>query len=141
MLSKENAGTGPPGGKSRWANKPFVLTTPERTHGLADERVAARASGLARAYAVHPERFLSGAPHPPASPVEVWIKAPVTQSREEISGGVATPGGVLDHPGPEAYYRVTVPAFDRNDDVPRDGHDVLAGEGGSGDMVSRSRRR
>ena len=71
-------------------------------HGLADERVAARASVLARAYAAHPERFLSGAPHPPARPVEVWINPPVIQPREETSGGVATRGGVLDHPRPEA---------------------------------------
>src|SRR5215813_1958655 len=102
MLSKENAGTGPPGGKSRWANKPFVLTTPERTHGLADERVAARASVLARAYAVHPERFLSGAPHPPAHPVEVWINPPQTRATEETSDLAATRGGVLDHLRPEA---------------------------------------
>ena len=78
-----------------------LLTPADVHHGLADERVAARASVLARAYAAHPERFLSGAPHPPARPVEVWINPPVTQPREETSGGVATRGGVLDHPRPE----------------------------------------
>jgi len=75
---------------------------PDVHHGLAEERVAARASVVARAYAAHPERFLSGAPHPPARPVEVWINPPVTQPREETSGGVATRGGILDHPRPEA---------------------------------------
>src|SRR5262245_25135932 len=79
-----------------------LLTPADVHHGLADERVAARASVLARAYAAHPERFLSGEPHPPARPVEVWINRPVTQPREETSGGVATRGGVLDHPRPEA---------------------------------------
>ena len=46
------------------------------THGLAEQRVAARATVLATAYAAHPERFPAGLPHPPARPVEVWINPP-----------------------------------------------------------------
>jgi putative transposase len=42
-------------------------------HGLAEQRVAGRATVLAAAYAAHPERFPAGFPHPPARPVEVWI--------------------------------------------------------------------
>jgi putative transposase len=60
------------------------LRTPADVHhGLAEERVAARAAVLARAYAAYPERFPSGAPHPPARPVEVWINPPTTRETEE----------------------------------------------------------
>jgi hypothetical protein len=45
-------------------------------HGLAEQRVAARAIVLAAAYAAHPERFPAGLPHPAAQPVEVWINPP-----------------------------------------------------------------
>src|SRR5215471_10610696 len=47
-----------------------LLTPADVPHGLADQRVAARAAVLATAYAAHPERFPAGPPHPPASPVE-----------------------------------------------------------------------
>jgi putative transposase len=57
-----------------------LLTPADVHHGLAEERVAARAAALAMAYAAHPERFPSGAPHPPARPVEVWINPPKTSS-------------------------------------------------------------
>ncbi len=53
-----------------------LLTPADVHHGLAEERVAARAAVLTRAYAAHPERFPCGAPHPPARPVEVWINPP-----------------------------------------------------------------
>jgi putative transposase len=45
-------------------------------HGVAEQRVAARATALAMAYAAHPERFSGGLPKPPAPPVEVWINQP-----------------------------------------------------------------
>jgi len=45
-------------------------------HGLAEQRVAARARTLAAAHAAHPERFPAGPPKPPALPVEVWINPP-----------------------------------------------------------------
>jgi putative transposase len=57
-----------------------LLTPADVHHGLAEKRVAARAAALAMAYAAHPERFPSGAPHPPARPVEVWINPPKTSS-------------------------------------------------------------
>ena len=53
------------------------LLTPYDVHfGLAEHRVAARGGVLATAYAMHPERFPAGPPHPPARPVEVWINRP-----------------------------------------------------------------
>ena len=45
-------------------------------YGLAEQRVAARATVLATAYAAHPERFPRGLPQPPARPMEVWINPP-----------------------------------------------------------------
>ena len=45
-------------------------------YGLAEQRVAARATVLAAAYAAHPERFSGGLPQPPARPTEVWINPP-----------------------------------------------------------------
>jgi putative transposase len=89
-----------------------LLTPADVHHGLAEERVVARAAALARAYATHPERFLHGAPHPPARPVEVWINPPQTRAREEASGRAATRGDVLDHPRPRHYSRLTVPTLD-----------------------------
>jgi len=50
-----------------------LLTPADVHHGLAEQRVAGRATVLAAAYAAHPERFPAGFPHPPARPVEVWI--------------------------------------------------------------------
>jgi putative transposase len=53
------------------------LLTPEDVHlGRAATRIAARADVLARAYAVHPERFVRGVPQPNATPSAVWINAP-----------------------------------------------------------------
>jgi len=53
------------------------LLTPHDVHfGLAEQRVAARATVLATAYAVHPERFPRGLPRPPARPEAVWINPP-----------------------------------------------------------------
>ena len=53
-----------------------LLTPADVHHGLAEQRVAARARVLAAAHAVHPERFPAGPPQPPALPVEVWINPP-----------------------------------------------------------------
>jgi putative transposase len=59
------------------------LLTPADVHsGLAEERMAARATVLAAAYATHPERFPGGIPQPRACPQEVWInrhRMPVTE--------------------------------------------------------------
>ena len=65
-----------------------LLTPADVHHGLAEQRVAARATVLATAYATHPERFPAGLPHPPARPAEVWINPPKTRATE----------GTLDSP-------------------------------------------
>jgi putative transposase len=60
------------------------LLTPADVHyGLAKQRLAARATVLATAYAAHPERFPAGRPHPPARPLEVWINPPKPRATEE----------------------------------------------------------
>jgi putative transposase len=59
-----------------------LLTPADVHHGLAEQRVAARATVLATAYAAHPERFSGGLPQPPARPVEVWINRPKTRATE-----------------------------------------------------------
>ncbi len=62
------------------------LLTPHDVHyGFAEERVAARATVLAAAYAAHPERFPGGLPQPPACPTEVWINPPKTLVRSPES--------------------------------------------------------
>jgi putative transposase len=74
------------------------LLTPHDVHfGLAEQRVAARATVLATAYAVHPERFPRGFPRPPARPEAVWINPPKPPTAEETRGLAATRRGVLDH--------------------------------------------
>ena len=53
-----------------------LLTPADVHHGLAEQRVGARATVLATAYAAHPERFPAGPPRPPVCPMEVWINPP-----------------------------------------------------------------
>jgi putative transposase len=60
-----------------------LLTPYDVHHGLAEQRVAARAAVLATAYGVHPERFPGGLPQPPARPTEVWINPPKPRATEE----------------------------------------------------------
>jgi putative transposase len=60
-----------------------LLTPSDVHHGLAEQRVTARAAVLASAYAAHPERFPAGLPHPPARPSEVWINPPKLRATEE----------------------------------------------------------
>jgi hypothetical protein len=52
------------------------LTPADVHHGLAQQRVTARATVLAIAYAAHPERFPAGPPAPAPMPTEVWINRP-----------------------------------------------------------------
>ncbi len=73
-----------------------LLTPADVHHGLAEQRVAARAAVLATAYAAHPERFPAGPPHPPECPVDVWINRPKTRAMEETGGGAPACGGALD---------------------------------------------
>ena len=91
-----------------------LLTAADVHHGLAEQRVATRATVLATAYAAHPERFPAGLPLPPAGPDEVWINSPKTRATEETRGLAATRGGVLDHARPGSYSRPTVPTFTRS---------------------------
>ena len=64
-----------------------LLTPHDVHHGLADQRVAARAVVLATAHAARPERFPRGLPRPPACPTEVWINPPATGSTEIAPDG------------------------------------------------------
>jgi putative transposase len=71
------------------------LLTPADVHqGLAAQRVAARATVLATAYATHPERFSGGLPQPPACPQEVWINRPGMPVTEEASSVIACDAAV-----------------------------------------------
>jgi hypothetical protein len=63
-------------------------------YGLAEQRVAARASVLATAYAAPPERFPGGLPQPRACPQEVWINRPRTPVTEEASSAIACEAAV-----------------------------------------------
>ncbi len=66
------------------------LLTPADVHrGLADQRIAGRATVLAAVYAAHPERFPGGLPQPRACPQEVWINRPRTAATEEASFAIA----------------------------------------------------
>ena len=58
-----------------------LLTPADVHHGLAEQRIAARTTVLAAAYAARPERFPGGLPQPRACPQEVWINQPKTGSR------------------------------------------------------------
>jgi putative transposase len=62
-----------------------LLTPSDVHHGLAEQRMAARAAVLATAYGAHPERFPGGPPQPPACPTEVWINRPQTLGRSHAA--------------------------------------------------------
>ncbi len=59
------------------------LLTPAIVHrGEAVATIAARQQVLMAAYQLHPERFVRGAPTPPALPPAVWINPPATTEPE-----------------------------------------------------------
>ena len=59
------------------------LLTPFDVHyGLAVKRTEQRALVLQKAFEANPERFVRGAPKPPAVPKEVWINKPRTRKDE-----------------------------------------------------------
>jgi putative transposase len=60
-----------------------LLTPHDVHHGLAAQRIQARAAVLAAAYAARPERFPAGAPRAQATPTAVWINPPKTFSEEQ----------------------------------------------------------
>ena len=74
-----------------------LLTPYDVHHGLAEQRVAARATVRAAAYAPHPERFSSGLPQPPACPTEVWIQP--TQRPAALARIIEDPALRLAHAG------------------------------------------
>jgi putative transposase len=74
-----------------------LLTPADVHHGLAEQRVAARATVLATAYAAHPERFRRGLPRPPACPQAVWINRPRTYVTEEAPSAISREAAVSFH--------------------------------------------
>jgi putative transposase len=76
-----------------------LLTPHDMHHGMADERVAARAGVLAAAYAAHPERFPGGLPQPSTCPREVWINRPSTRVTEDAPCTIAREAAVSFHAG------------------------------------------
>jgi len=74
-----------------------LLTPATVHHGQAPRVRAARQQVLQAAYTAHPERFVRGAPQPPALPAAVWINPPartavptpsVSDARTERAGPV-----------------------------------------------------
>jgi putative transposase len=62
------------------------LLTPETVHaGRAKEIQRGRARVLLGAHAMHPERFVRGAPTPPTIPTEVWINQPARSIEPEAA--------------------------------------------------------
>ena len=61
-----------------------LLTPHDLHHGLAPLRVHQRAATLTAAYAVHPERFSRGVPHPPAIPTAAWINKPLPHPSRQV---------------------------------------------------------
>ena len=88
-----------------------LLTPHDVHHGLADQRVAARATTLATAYAIHPERFPRGLPQPPARPEAVWINAPKPPASGNIAGSRHRAAVSLTTRDPGRYSRPTVPTL------------------------------
>jgi putative transposase len=74
-----------------------LLTPADVHHGLAEQRVAARATVLATAYAIHPKRFPAGRPHPPACPAAVWINRPKVSP--PLPMALSAPPSMLAHAG------------------------------------------
>jgi len=56
-----------------------LFTPADVHHGRTDRLLAARAGVLAGAYAVHPDRFVTGPPRPRPVPAEVWINRPLQE--------------------------------------------------------------
>ena len=87
-----------------------LLTPADVHHGVAEQRVAARATVLATAYATHPERFPAGLPHPPARPVEVWINRPKARATEKASTPIFAGSAILDPLRASSYAQSTLDA-------------------------------
>ena len=82
----------------------LALQKPVTVHlGAAEQVVARRQQVLNRAYAVHPERFVRGAPTVPQPPAEVWINQP--QQEQPNCSAVARPAASEGEPGAQAPSR------------------------------------
>jgi len=80
-----------------------LLTPYDVHHGLAEQRVAARATVLALAYRAHPERFPAGRPMPAAGPTEVWINPPQSPPLSQTSSGPRCPRLLTRAPSPSVW--------------------------------------
>ncbi len=74
------------------------LTPADVHYGLAETRRAERAVTLQKAFTATPERFVRGAPVPPALPPAVWINRPRTLAEPARSAAVAEPGERVARP-------------------------------------------
>ena len=68
-----------------------LLTPHDVHHGVADQRLAARARVLAAAYAARPERFPRGMPTPGSLATAVWINKPATPADAATTDLAASP--------------------------------------------------
>jgi len=68
-----------------------LLTPHDVHHGVADQRLAARARVLAAAYAARPERFPRGMPTPGSLATAVWINQPATPAATATTDLAASP--------------------------------------------------
>jgi putative transposase len=62
-----------------------LLTPSDVHHGHGETRRAQRATALAAAYAVHPERFVRGLPTPAPLPTAVWINKPMPSTASTVA--------------------------------------------------------
>ena len=79
----------------------IAMMTPEVVHrGRVDEVLAVRQAALDAAHAVHPERFVNGAPRAQRPAAEVWINRPASQVVEPPSGVAEPPPEASVRPSP-----------------------------------------
>ena len=106
------ATTSSPGTTPSTTTAASACSRPHDVHfGLAEQRVAARATVLATAYAAHPERFPRGLPRPQARPEAVWINPPKPPAAEETRGSRQLAAVSLTTRDPGRYSRPTVPTL------------------------------
>jgi putative transposase len=76
------------------------LTPHDVHHGLAERRLAERASVLEAAYRDHPERFVQGPPKSPTLARAVWINPPTDTSTVDAHGPGEEEKNEAGHQGP-----------------------------------------
>jgi putative transposase len=76
------------------------LLTPATVHfGRAVEVTTQRGRVLGGAFDAHPERFVRGAPRPPAHPTAAWINPPVVPFFDELFGSQDRAATIIDPMG------------------------------------------